>query len=183
MNMLLHSKTFKKNLLKWIIIYFGVIALFTSVVTYSKYISSQVAGSTASIAKFQVDIIKTKICSTLDTERCNYYDTDGNLLNEEYKFKPYDSLDFYFNVDTQELEVSTKLVLTIHVDSSKVKVISINGEEQEEDRSLITLIDPKMDMGTIKEYIIRVEPKGTLYESEVNMTEAIKIDYSAVQID
>ena len=183
MNMLLHSKTFRKNLFKWSIIYFVVIALFTSVVTYSKYISDKSSLSTAKIAKFKIDIVKTKICSSLDTSRCNYYDENGNLTSEEYKFKPYDVLNFYFNVDTTELEVSTKLVLTIHVDSSKVKVISINGEEQEEDKSLITLVDPKMDVGTVVEYVISVEPKGTLYESEVSMPEAIKIDYSAVQID
>lgn len=183
MNMLLHSKTFRKNLFKWSIIYFAVIALFTSVVTYSKYISDKSSLATARIAKFKVDIIKTKICSSLDTNRCNYYDVDGNLASEEYKFKPYDTLNFYFDVDTTELEVSTSLVLTIHVDSSKIKVVSINGEEQEEDRSLITVVDPKMDIGTVTEYVISVEPKGTLYESEVNMPDAIKIDYSAVQID
>ena len=183
MNMLLHSKTFRKNLFKWSIIYFVVIALFTSVVTYSKYISTKSSLASAKIAKFKIDIVKTKICSSLDTSRCNYYDADGNLTNEEYKFKPYDVLNFYFDVDTTELEVSTKLVLTIHVDSSKVKVIKINDEEEEEDRSLITVIDPKMDIGTVTEYVISVEPKGTLYESEVSMPEAIKIDYSAVQID
>jgi len=181
--MLLHSKTFRKNLFKWSIIYFSVIALFTSVVTYSKYISSQATSSSTSIAKFQVDIIKTKICSVLDSSRCNYYDSEGNLIGEEYKFKPYDNLNFYFNVDTTELEVSTRLVLTIHVDSTKIKVVKINGEEQLEDKSLITVVDSEMDLGTIEEYVITVEPKGTLYETEVSMTDAIQIDYSAVQID
>ena len=182
MSMLLHSKTFRKNLFKWIFIYLGVILLFTSVVTYSKYISDRSTTSATTIAKFKVDITKTKICSNLDSSRCNYYDDEGNLIGEEYKFKPYDKLNFYFNVSTEELEVATKLVLTIHVDSSKIKVISINGEEQE-DRSLITIVNPKMDLGTVLEYIIQVEPKGTLYEEEVSMDDVVRIDYSAVQIN
>ena len=37
---LLHSKLFRKNLFTWLFMYIIVIGLFTTVVTYSKYISS-----------------------------------------------------------------------------------------------------------------------------------------------
>ena len=36
---LLHSKRFKENLYRWLFMYVGVIALLTTVITYSKYVT------------------------------------------------------------------------------------------------------------------------------------------------
>ncbi len=103
MSNLLHNKLFRLNLLRWFVLYIGVIFIFTTVVTYSKYITSIPSEHKARTAKFNVTITNDKICSSL-----------SNLCNLEY-YKPYAEIEYYFTVDTSELEVLSDLLVTINV--------------------------------------------------------------------
>ncbi len=58
---LLHSKRFKRNLRKWICMYVGVLLLFTSVVTYSRYVSSLTVNEKARVTKFNVKINEIQV--------------------------------------------------------------------------------------------------------------------------
>ena len=102
MGKLLHSKTFRNNLFKWIFVYVGVLLVVASVVTYSKYMSNIMGQGRASVAKFNVEITKGDICSTLKERFCNLS-----------KYKPYDELEYNFSVDPSEIEVSTNLKLYV----------------------------------------------------------------------
>lgn len=111
MSNVLHNKMFKANLIRWFVLYIGVISIFTTVVTYSKYITTLPAENTARTAKFNVKITNDKICSSLST-MCNLD-----------KYKPYDEIEYYFTVDTTEVEVLADLVLKISVDK-EFRIIS-----------------------------------------------------------
>lgn len=111
MSNVLHNKMFKANLIRWFVLYIGVISVFTTVVTYSKYITTLPAENTARTAKFNVKITNDKICSSLST-MCNLD-----------KYKPYDEIEYYFTVDTTEVEVLADLVLKISVDK-EFRIIS-----------------------------------------------------------
>ena len=108
---ILHNKLFKANLLRWFVLYIGVISVFTTVVTYSKYITTLPAENSARPAKFNVKITNDKICSTLST-MCGLD-----------KYKPYDEIEYYFTVDTTEVEVLADIVLKISVDK-EFRIIS-----------------------------------------------------------
>ena len=57
---LLHSKRFKENLYRWLFMYVGVIALLTTVITYSKYVTQLIpTEEKARPAKFDVEIANT----------------------------------------------------------------------------------------------------------------------------
>ena len=56
MKELLQSKSFRQNLYKWIFMYIGSLALFTSVITYSKYYSNIASDDLARVAMFEVDM-------------------------------------------------------------------------------------------------------------------------------
>ncbi len=111
MSNVLHNKMFKANLIRWFVLYIGVISVFTTVVTYSKYITTLPAENTARTAKFNVKITNDKICSSLST-MCNLD-----------KYKPYDEIEYYFTVDTTDVEVLADLVLKISVDK-EFRIIS-----------------------------------------------------------
>lgn len=103
MSNILHNKIFRANLVRWIVLYIGVISVFTTVVTYSKYITTLPTKDNARPAKFNVTIKNDKICSTLST-----------LCNLE-SYKPYDEIEYYFTVDTTEVEVLADMVIKISV--------------------------------------------------------------------
>lgn len=113
MRELLHNKNFKKLLIKWLFIYSGVMGLFAIVVTYSRYVSSQISTTSARAAKFDVDIRQEGSCSdmvniTPKTVAC--FDQDYNEDEEGLRAKP--QVGFYFTVDTSNLEVNSKILLT-----------------------------------------------------------------------
>ncbi len=103
MKRLLHSKRFRKNLCKWVFMYIGVIVLFTTVITYSKYVSQLMsAEDSARVAKFQVYVEANKPCgSSGATSYCNPTGT----------IRPTAEISYYFTVRT-DLEVKTDLYLT-----------------------------------------------------------------------
>ena len=103
MSRLLRNRLFRTNLLRWFVLYIGVLFIFTTVVTYSKYITTLPVEDKARPAKFNVSITNDKICSTL-----------SGLCNLS-SYKPYDEIEYYFTVDTTEVEVLANLVLKITV--------------------------------------------------------------------
>ena len=112
MKELLHSKLFRRNLYKWLFMYVGVMCLLTSVITYSKYITSMQNDDTARVAKFNVKITNNDVCDELE-DKCHY----GTL-------RPTEDYEYYFTVDTTELEVKTLLVtiVSVHDDFNIIKL-------------------------------------------------------------
>ncbi len=145
---ILHNKLFRDNLIRWFFLYIGVISVFTSVVTYSKYITSlEPASEEARTAKFDIKITNDKICSTL-SNMCN-------LAN----YKPYDEIEYYFTVDTTDMEVLADLVLKISVDP-EFRIVSF------------TYVDTT-------EYTVSMPAYGTVPDSLLNQTlpDQFKLSY------
>lgn len=107
MQYLLHSKKFRKNLIKWLFMYCCVLGLFTAIVTYSRYITVLTPKpSEARAAKFDVMVKFDNMCGeNSSSESCTY-----NL-------RPTDQLDYYFSVDTTKLEVDTNFETYINIHS------------------------------------------------------------------
>ena len=84
MKELLQNKVFKKNLKKWLVMYIGVIALFTTIITYSKYMTTMMGSSEAKVAAFDINI--------------NYLDNQcisSNNCNTGY-YRPTSYIEYYF---------------------------------------------------------------------------------------
>ena len=136
---ILHNKLFRDNLIRWFFLYIGVISVFTSVVTYSKYITSlEPASEEARTAKFDIKITNDKICSTL-----------SNMCNLA-TYKPYDEIEYYFTVDTTDMEVLADLALKISVDP-EFRIVSF------------TYVDTT-------EFTVSMPSYGTVPDSLINQT-------------
>lgn len=108
MKRLLQSKHFKKNLGKWLSMYVLCMGLFTAVITYSKYISNIFStDESARVSQFGVHLV---YCSDAT---CQNTSVDSS---EVKKYRPYENMEYYFAIDSSELEVSAEVVLTAHVD-------------------------------------------------------------------
>lgn len=108
---LLHSETFRKNLLKWIFMYIAVICLLMSVITYSKFISSFGSDDAARSSKFNVKIepIATQT-SCPDDELSNSPEgTTTSILCSTSR--PTSTLEYYFRVDVTDIEVKSEVYL------------------------------------------------------------------------
>ena len=121
MNKLLHSKTLRNNLFKWILLYICALFVVTTVITYSRYISSAIGTDRARTAKFNVNLVQGNICSSLSG--------DCNLSS----YKPYDPIEYNFTVNTEEVEVSTDLVTTITVNEGFSLLKITDGSNNEVD--------------------------------------------------
>lgn len=104
MKYLLHSRKFRSNLFKWIFCYVGTMLLFTAVVTYSRYITTQAANDQARVARFDVTV--SKICYDKDSQ-----DPDSCTNSGAFRAKRNNS--FYFTVDTTKMEVTSIFVTRI----------------------------------------------------------------------
>lgn len=104
---LLHSKKFKTNLYKWLFMYVGVMLLFTTVITYSKYISSMDGDDEARPARFIVKV------EPLECTNCNLT-----------AYRPTSKIEQNFQINLEELEVTTDLELTITVDNDYFELLS-----------------------------------------------------------
>ncbi len=191
MKELLQGKSFRQNLYKWIFMYIGSLALFTSVITYSKYYSSIASDDLARVAMFEVD---------MDYEYCVM---DKNKCSTGI-YSPTTPISYSFSVDAK-LEVKTFLVLTMKA-QDKFEIISLrkNGDiiySSDTPNSNVTLSSDKRTL-TLQEtveanynrvatYQITVKYKETaikdnyyIYDS-VSIPEnesIITVDYSAEQI-
>ncbi len=104
---LLHSKTFRENLYKWLILYVGIMLLLTTVITYSRYISRfQGENDRAETARFNI-AIKELECKDSKT---------GSCAQDSYWFT--NEVEYYFSVDTTDVEISAKEMLTIKLHSN-----------------------------------------------------------------
>ncbi len=191
---LLHSKRFKKNLTKWILMYIGVIGLLTTVITYSKYMTTLHGESdTARVAKFAIDIRDDK-CSNVVTKYCNY-DT----------YRLTDEIEYYFTVDATGLEVITKVYLTFTINSNfeivKNEITEIDPTTLEERTILLENNSGSTGLNyvkTVKEgidnfgpggntkkiYKIVLKYNGSDYASSYPYDEnrpIVQLDYSAIQ--
>lgn len=194
---LLHSKKFKNNLFKWIFMYIMTIGLFTSVVTYSKYISNMNSDDTARVALFDAAITYDGICSgKLENERCDIG-----------KFRPTSNISYYFTVDNRNLEVSTIFLTRITVlDVFKdIKIYDITAGEVEipikmlseitdeddfvfiQDGNILTLTEDVLVNETyVRKYKITMNFDYNSYDAnhsnELSFVDAVTVGYSATQI-
>lgn len=125
---LLHSETFRKNLSKWIFMYVAVMCLLTSVITYSKYISSFGADDEARTSKFNVKIEP----STLGTETSCIESTEEGkgtaptILCTTGTSRPTALLEYYFKVDVTEIEVRSEIHLRARAGDENYKTSNKN---------------------------------------------------------
>ena len=180
MSKLLHSKTFRNNLFKWIMIYICVMLSTFSVITYSKYISGLQGESSAVPAKFILSVEKGDICSAVNTEACNLE-----------KYKPYEDVDYNFSVNTLEMEVKTLLIITINVnDSFNINKLFVDDQEIDLANSegytvlgnTITITDTVGLNNTYnKNYKVRLSFDEN--SSSNSIADALTINYAATQIN
>lgn len=211
MNGLLHSKTFRKNLSRWIFMYIAVICLLTSVITYSKYISSLGVHDEVRASKFNVLIEPMDI----DSE-CSQSSVQGESLVMSCGSKrPTSVFNYYFKV-VSEVEVPSSIILRVsggdnrnykkeNDDISSMKIQSINlckdnTCENFKDTKVIDSISGlyEFDVSTstktsLDEYYFKVvaqfdsekfdrDSLGNVKYSVLNGTDQINIGYSAIQI-
>lgn len=184
---LLHSKLFRKNLFKWLFMYITVIGLFTSVVTYSKYISNLQTNSSARPAKFDADI-KYDVCPEL---------MDNNICDIG-TFRPTSTLSYYFTVDATNIEVSAVFATVIEVNEQfkNIKIYDITNTKKEltapndmtKNGNKYTIVkDIEPNENYIRNYEITMEFDHENYDydysSKHNITGVLKVGYSAVQKD
>lgn len=114
---LLQSKRFKKNIGKWLIMYGLCMGLFTTLVTYSKYISKMLSTNDgARVSKFDISL---KYC---ENENC---DNGGSNTPSDKRYAPYNEIVYYFAVDTSTLEVNAELILTARILDNHFKLKEI----------------------------------------------------------
>lgn len=170
---LLHSKIFKNNLKKWLCMYVGVLLLLTSVVTYSKYISTFMADAgEARVTKFNVKIenADSKRCETLidETTKLSYLKCKPDNVVESDESD--ETIRFYFNVNTNEVEVVTDLVVTVNINES-FNFISIKEKNYNKYVNIVKATDSKGN--TIKN-ITMENNKAILYNLINESTRGIK---------
>ncbi len=103
---LLQSKYFKNNLKKWVFMYVLCMGIFTTVITYSRYISNMFSSDdSARVSNFGLNLM---YC---DDEIC-----EKNRKDKPVKYRPFGEMEYYFAIDGSELEVSVDLILTVNVD-------------------------------------------------------------------
>ncbi len=113
MRRLLHSKKFRANLYKWLFMYIGVMGIFTTVVTYSKYMTRLESSDAARPASFYVGI------SHVD---CSQINESDKTTCESGTFRPTSEIEYTFKVDTSKVEVNTEFLLTLRArDEFKIK--------------------------------------------------------------
>ena len=170
MNSLLHSRRFKKNLLKWLIMYSISLGMLTMVVTYSRFITTYTSTDVARPAKFALDFAYSRIC-------------DGDLGS----MRPEEYLEYDFNIDAQKSEVDTLVVANITIDDNFefVSLLPVSGNNMSY-TLLANGIEFKgtMPKGTINTYKIKLRYKEyntDAYKTAINYDSILKVDYAATQ--
>lgn len=118
---LLHSKMFRKNLCKWILMYVAALGLLTSVVTYSKYITSMMNDGKARTSKFIVKIEPYNDSSF----KCPEDNPRECVTNVQVR--PTKEVEVYFKLDLNELEVKSNVVLRASAGSLRGNFVQDNG--------------------------------------------------------
>lgn len=177
MNSLLHSRRFKKNLFKWLLMYGISLGMLTMVVTYSRFITTYTSTDVARPAKFALDFAYSRICDGQESgTACDL----GSIRPEEY-------LEYDFNIDATKGEVDTIVVADIMIDDNFefVSLLPVSGNNMS-----YNLLDNgiefkgTMPKGTKNTYKIKLRYKGyntDAYKAAINYDSILKVDYSATQ--
>jgi len=183
---LLQSKKFRTNLYKWLFMYAGVMLLLTSVITYSKYITSMETNEESRVAKFEVGIDYMN-CADVTTPT----EANPNRICNSGMYRPTSEIKYYFSVDTTQIETHALFLLDITVDShftlvglkdfTNNKQIDISGVTNGKIRLTENIVASK---GKNITYEVRVIYNGTSdsYKEEQNYNNIVKVGYSATQI-
>lgn len=197
MKSLLQNKRFRINLYKWLGMYVGVIALFTSVVTYSKYMSEISRSDNARVAKFDIAVDYN------GAENCKSGSKEATCLVGKYR--PTSEIPYYFTVNTKNLEVRTFFVLSINIDSmfEIVKLEKLKDGTTDEyelvdlrNNQIKEIVEARKGKETKYKLtikyngakIVRDEFNNPLYydetkaEDEMLPSKIVTVDYSALQI-
>lgn len=173
--------------------YVGVLVCFTTVVTYSKYISKMVNTDSARVAKFDVTINPLNCNPTLndETKKCNIG------INRPTR------IDYAFSVDTTNIEVQTQLYIYFYINKSFILNPSLSSDaiKNATDVGLrrINNVDyevykftDNIDIADVnrklkKEYIISVKYNSLskLYDEvidDASLNDIVRVGYSAMQI-
>lgn len=174
---LLHSKRFRNNLKRWLLAYVGVLVLLTTVVTYSKYISSLNSKDLARPAKFQVSFENNTVCNQEKQEKCvtkSYY--------------PDSLVDYNFSIDMRGTEVKTIMIVTIYFqkefDMTTFKINNTPVTDYEivlkDNQKIIKLKDIVLpNNGTLNEYLLTLQAHD---QNSKILTHNIHVDYSIKQL-
>lgn len=203
MKKLLQNKKFRLNLYKWLSMYVCVMLLFTTVVTYSKYISSMGTDEMARVANFEVNI---DFSSCPLSERIPSINEDGtkSFTCDMGISRPTSVLSYYFTVDTTKIEADAMLVISTVV-SKDFEVLSlldtttntsyiVDGNSQNGaqistvngDKKILLTSDVLAREGSVHEYKIQVQYKDSLVTDDTNKIftsrqDIITVGYSALQ--
>ncbi|MCI8498307.1 MAG: hypothetical protein HFG33_02800 [Bacilli bacterium] len=119
---LLHSKRFRTNLYKWLFMYVGVMALLTTVITYSKYISTFMSGDEANTTRFEMKVTP---------QGCT-----GSICNLG-SHRPTSDIAYDFDVE-EEFEVNTYLILSFITEENfkikKIEAVEFVDENVDEEK-------------------------------------------------
>lgn len=183
---LLQSKRFRTNLYKWLFMYVGVMLLLTSVITYSKYMTSMETNEESRVAKFEVGIDYMK-CESITTTN----DTEPKQICNAGYFRPTSDIKYYFTVDTTQIETDALFLLDIYVnnhftltglkDYTNNKAIDITSTT---DGHIRLTENIKASKGAKITYEVQVayNEKSEIYNAEQNFSNIVKVGYSATQI-
>lgn len=200
MKNLFSNVNFRRNLYRWIGMYVGVMLLFTTIVTYSKYIAHLTNEASSRVAKFDVGI--------------EYLGIDGCKAGKDEAicqtglYRPMSEIPYHFRVNTA-FEVRVFFVLTMHI-AEDFEVVALYSKSEGDDTyqpvdfnktatneiRLEKTTAPNEDSNT--EYMVVVKYKGenlAFYNQEEGNTpyyryeekkavsqKVVTVDYSAVQI-
>lgn len=165
---LLQSKIFKKSLKKWLLMYVMCMGLFTTVVTYSKYISNMLeSDDVARVSKFNINL-----------QYCNDELCEDDITEADTKvYRPTSNMEYYFALDTSNLEVNADLFITISVDEhfkiDKIEKI-LGGKYSDIDSSSK---DTNNKTQTISDKAIAGNKEKIKYKVTVSYDETVK-DYN-----
>ena len=180
---LLHSKLFRKNLFTWLFMYIGIMGLFTTVVTYSKYISSMQNTDGARVAKFDASITYDGVCAGINE----------NEICDIGSYRPTSEMSYYFTVNNKDIEVSTIFVTRISVLEyfKNIKIYDVTDTETEvtefvKNGNTFTLTeDLHVSETYIRKYKVTMEFDYEKYDSDHSESQsynsALTVGYSATQ--
>lgn len=206
MKKLLQNKRFRINLYKWLSMYICVMAVFTTVVTYSKYISNMGTDEYARVANFEIGIDFNNCPSDKLTVTPNADNTSVHTCDMG-TFRPTSVLPYQFLVDSTKLEADATLVVTLRV-SSLFEIVELKnnttgtiyvkdgatmpntgttiGLTKEGDTSINIAQDVLAKDGQKENYTIKIRYKDPLVTDDANEIfsegkEIINIGYAATQ--
>lgn len=167
---LLHSKRFKNNLKKWLFMYICALLVFTTVITYSKYISQYGVEDAARITKFDVEI--ENIAIEGDGYTCNVADNEQKTItctaSEETKYRPTKDLDYTFKL-IPDFEVKTLLTTSIFVPNT-FEIVGLKAEEKYIEKVTDKTTGEDKEVEKTRENIILYDKEKNIQDSAVSFS-------------